>query len=356
MPLAVAGRGVSLLLADLCNRDFVFVQAMLSFGPQSSQDSDPHVVAAGQQSGSRGRRRKRRRHRERGDGFSLRPPHSVSLIQVGHRIHRSSSVRFDHRGVQPLPDLRVTSMFPFHLFRSTQRYESGTTIAVTPKLLSGEEDDLARTLLDALGNWSHRLLAGDALDYTGSREYEVGMAVRRWDFSSWARLGRPIVREFQSPTIQMVTLVIDTAVDSGDDSEKIERVLSLAATAVTELTRKSVRVGMYVTQVEDADLQVSDPGLSPGDTESLLIRLADAKSVEAEESDRQIHRVVEQMRHTPMLVLTARSEVMIDVKATALSLLRIDPPELIHARERKARPSEQDVARATSASASGGAA
>ncbi len=66
-------------------------------------------------------------------------------------------------------------------------------------------------MLDAFGGWSHKLLSGDALDYTGSREYQVGMPVRRWDFTSWARLGRPIVREFQSPSIQLVTLIVDTS-------------------------------------------------------------------------------------------------------------------------------------------------
>lgn len=291
--------------------------------------------------------RKRRANAEA--GFSLREPHAVSLIQPGQRIHRSGSVQFDRRGVQVLPDLIVTSTFPFHLFRSSQQFQTFTSIAVTPKLMVGDEDDLTRTLLNALGNWSHRLLAGDALDYTGSREYEVGMAVRRWDFSSWARLGRPIVREFQSPTIQMVTLVVDTACDKGQDPSQIERVLSLAATAVTDLTRKSVRVGLFIPHAESSNTQFSEAGFSTGDSESLLIRMADAQLVEPAESNRQIERVVGQMRHTPLLILTTRKEIAIDAKASQVTVLRIDPAEEEPPRQKSSRthPSTESQQSAT---------
>ncbi|MEM8667770.1 MAG: DUF58 domain-containing protein [Planctomycetota bacterium] len=267
---------------------------------------------------------KKRRRKKNADGFSGSKHETVSLIQTGQRIHRSASVSFDRRGIRTLPDLVVTSMYPFHLFRWTQKYASGTSIAVTPKPLDGNEDGLARSLLDSLGKWSHRLLAGDALDYTGSREYEVGMAVRRWDFASWARLGKPIVREFQSPTIQMVTLIIDTSVNEGQDSEKIERVLSLAANAINDLALKSVRVGLHVTQPQTTELAIADPSLSSTDAESLLIRLAEAESVTTEESDQQINEIVDQMRHTPLLVITSRSDVLLDVNTSSLSVLRID--------------------------------
>lgn len=294
-------------------------------------------------------------------GFSLREPHAISLIQPGQRIHRNGSVQFDRRGVQVLPDLIVTSTFPFYLFRSSQQFQTFTSIAVTPKLMVGDEDDLTRTLLNALGNWSHRLLAGDAVDYTGSREYEVGMAVRRWDFASWARLGRPIVREYQSPTIQMVTLVVDTACDVGQDPSQIERVLSLAATAVTDLTRKSVRVGLFIPHAKSPNHQFSETGFSTGDCESLLIRMADAHLVEPAESNRQIERVVGQMRHTPLLILTTRKEIAIDAEALQLTVLRIDPAEKEPARQINRRTprtteSEQSATNHDVGSVRGGAA
>lgn len=327
---------VSLLIVGFVTSRLMRPKLELGFSlPRSTPAEQPFIVVTHAKNVGRlpamdlsiGFRQTKRRRRKSKDGFSLRDAHPVSVIQPSQRIHRSGSIRFDHRGIQTLPDLVVTSMYPFHLFRWTQRFDSATTIAVTPKVLTGDEDELARALIDALGNWSHRLLAGDALDYTGSREYEVGMPVRRWDFSSWARLGRPIVREFQSPTIQMVTLVVDTSLELGQEPALLERVLSVAATAVNDLSRKSVRVGLFVTHAENVGMQVSEAGSSRSDSESLLIQLAEAEAATPKTSDEQIEQVVDQMRHTPLLVITARTSLSVSSNASSLTVLRIDSPE-----------------------------
>ncbi len=48
-------------------------------------------------------------------------------------------------------------------------------------------------------------------DYVGSREYQIGMPVRRWDFASWARLGKPAVREFAGHSDTLLVIVVDTS-------------------------------------------------------------------------------------------------------------------------------------------------
>ncbi len=244
-------------------------------------------------------------------------------------------------------------MFPFHLFRSSRRFKSKTRIAVTPRLITGDEDSLSRALLNSLGGWSRKLLSGDALDYTGSREYVVGMPVRRWDFTSWARLGQPIVREFQSPSIQVVTLIVDTSIgEQGvnrdrQDEPLLEQVLSLAATAVIDLTRKTVRVRMYVTSESPSSFDPFESPQSIADSESLLIRLAAAESVSLDDADSRAQQIVDQVGGFPVLILTARpdfqdrhslppSVTVIRVDRSALRVRRRFP----HRRQRKA---EQDI-------------
>ncbi len=196
-------------------------------------------------------RRQRGQVREREQLIETSPAVYYGIVRPGDRIDVASSVVFHRRGIQTLPDVVVTTTFPFHLFRCRQVIAANTTIAVTPRPLVGDEDVASQALLHAVGGWSHRLLSGDALDYTGSREYQPGMPVRRWDFSSWARLGRPIVREFQSPSMQSVFLLVDTGVadeQSADQSNLLmERALSLASTAMIDLIGKSIRIQLYVT-------------------------------------------------------------------------------------------------------------
>jgi uncharacterized protein (DUF58 family) len=263
-------------------------------------------------------------------------PRPVSLIRPKESMDLRGSLEIGQRGIHRLPDVLVTSMFPFHLFRSRRRYCDQTTIAITPRPLDTAEDVLARGLLDSLGQWSRKLLSGDQMDYTGSREYVVGMPVRQWDFTSWARLGRPIVREFQSPSIQTVMLLVDTSIGDprtprGCQGEAVvERVLSLAATAIGELSRKMVHITLSVTGEPLSQPVAGGPTRVCADAESLLIRLAAAQHVPAAEADKFIQCVLDQVGRMPVLVLTARSEVPgHDRGPSNLTILRIDPPEQV---------------------------
>jgi uncharacterized protein (DUF58 family) len=260
----------------------------------------------------------------------LSSPHRVNLIESGERFGLTSSVQYERRGVQALPDVRITSSFPFHLFRSTRQQPSQVEIAITPRLLTGDEDSVARGMLDALGGWSHKLLSGDALDYTGSREYQTGMPVRRWDFTSWARLGRPIVREFQSPSIQLVSLIVDTSVErprSGAVDPLLERLLSLAATAVTSLAQRLVRVQLFLTSEATTTYFATTSAVTPSDSESMLIRLADASGVSTEIAEARIERALEQIGRSPTMLLTTRPDVQLPHgRSSAITLLRVDPP------------------------------
>lgn len=281
--------------------------------------------------GSRSGRAATGRAEKRGTGeFELlSPARPLEIIHPNEHVDLGLSVRFDRRGIHVLPELVVVSTFPFHLFRCVKRIPSNAQMAITPRPISGEEDAFSREMLSALGGWSHKLLAGDAMDYTGSREYQQGMPVRRWDFASWARLGRPIVREFQSPSIQAVTVIVDTAASQVDESrgETFERLLSIAAMAINELARKLVVVRLYVGN-EDPDV-ITDLDLGGGrggDCESLLIRLAAAEISLVTESDRRMEIVLEHVSKLPVVVLTLRpdAEVWQQVPPT-VTVLRVDP-------------------------------
>jgi uncharacterized protein (DUF58 family) len=258
----------------------------------------------------------------------LSPPHPLDLIESGQHFNLSSTIAVDQRGIHTIPDVIVTSFFPFHLFRSISSHASRTEIAITPRPMTGDEDAVARGMLDAFGGWSHKLLSGDALDYTGSREYQTGMPVRRWDFTSWARLGRPIVREFHSPSIQLVTLIVDTAGDPSDSSDQdqlLERVLSLAATALLTLTQRRVRVRLCLTSEATGDQTASMAIPTPSDCESMLIRLAAASSVSAELADTRLSEVIEQVGRTPTMILTRRVKLSLPHgSAPGVTLLRVD--------------------------------
>lgn len=225
-------------------------------------------------------------------------------------VSADSFVQFHQRGIQRVPDVHIASSFPFHIFHCTRVQKSEAKIAVTPALLRQSEDNEAQMLLNAVGAWSQRLLmGGDELQYLGSREYQAGMPVRRWDFQSWARLGRPIVREFQSPSVRSVTIIVDTACDGSSESlAVVERVLSLAATVIVSLTSKSVSTRLYVS-CESTEKFEEDFGRPGGlEAESMLIRLAAADTLPTKLADQRIIDVAETNGAQPTLMLTSRTD------------------------------------------------
>ena len=209
-----------------------------------------------------------------------------------------------------MPSIVTQSYFPFYLFQVTQRLDPKQEITVTPRPLDGEEDESSRGFLQSMGEWSHQLLAGDALDYTGSREYEYGMPVRRWDFVSWARLGKPIVREYQSPSVQQVYLIVDTseqpdpAVNAEKRKADLEHLLSAATTSILELGKKRVSLQLCLTCEQDRHRE--EGGFAQIDNESMLIRLANADATDPESTNQQIERALESIHQSPALILSNR--------------------------------------------------
>lgn len=230
------------------------------------------------------------------------------------------------RGLHPLPQISVTTWFPFYLFNHTRSVETDESIAVTPRLLESKDDSIAGGLLDSLGNWTRKLLSGDTMDYTGSREYEPGMPVRRWDFSSWARLGKPIIREYQSPSVRTVTLIIDTAIDPDVAVDReiakgtLEYVLSCAATAIDRVCRQPIQVQLFLTG-QDGSIQAD----RASDRESLLIRLATADCASCGDATDAIGDLCKHFTGSPLLIITSRANPLGHHSASpSVSILRID--------------------------------
>ena len=142
------------------------------------------------------------------------------------------------------------------------------------------------------------------------------MPVRRWDFASWARLGRPIVREFHAQGVETVLLIVDTGIYETTESAKyqnpnkgdrLETLLSFAATAITEMRHQTVDIRMFITGESFERFETMHESTALGfDLEQMLIRLAEAETVPMDEADEAIDQIAELMPNTPMCVLTSR--------------------------------------------------
>jgi uncharacterized protein (DUF58 family) len=118
------------------------------------------------------------------------------------------------RGQYELPPLRSYTTFPFHLFRIGNTRHDVEPLLVLPSFHPLESLSIPMATRYQPGGIALTSRVGESMEYIGNREYVPGEPARRLDFRSWARLGRPVVREFQEEYYCRVALVLDTQLSS----------------------------------------------------------------------------------------------------------------------------------------------
>lgn len=237
----------------------------------------------------------------------------IDAIESGGRCDTELSLCASRRGIHTFPRLQATTTFPFHFFQTRQMLRLRARIAVTPKPINDANDPKAARCIDQISRWTDRWLSGESFEFAGNREYQTGMPVRRWDFRSWARLGRPIVQEFQTPSLRKTMIIVDTASDrdrSEEESrEELEYLLRVVATSINYWTEKSVAMRMFVTSEAVADFDVATAGTVPNIT-SLMVQLARADQIEQRQANARIGEIIERFDIGSTVLFTNRNTIV----------------------------------------------
>jgi uncharacterized protein (DUF58 family) len=238
----------------------------------------------------------------------------IPYMEAGGRVQAHVSLKGTLRGIHSLPRVESQSLFPFHLFECRRSWDGNAKIAVAPAPLDREDDSHRGRLMAQISRWTQRWISGDSFDFAGNREYEVGMPVRRWDFRSWARLGRPIVQEFQSPSTRIATIIVDASIDPeairinkfGDQEEEFEQLLRWVATAIEHWGRLSVATRMYVSS-SPVDSFVGADYQGVAELSKLMVQLASAELIDAHESESRIEAVLSDVDPKTVILFTLRN-------------------------------------------------
>jgi uncharacterized protein (DUF58 family) len=189
----------------------------------------------------------------------------LPLIKPGDHASTRSENQFVQRGIFQLDAVTVSTSFPFGLFRKSRNIRLKGELVVWPR------SDRRVRPPNPGGDWNPRsgsLSAGPAGrrgEYRGLRGYRAGDDPRDIHWRTTARMGRPVVREYEQNETEALWLCLDTRGKPGDRAEiAIEMVASLAAGAFREGRRFA-----FVTPG-----QTVEPGLGPGQLERILSALA----------------------------------------------------------------------------------
>ena len=150
------------------------------------------------------------------------------------------------RGVLRLDGVTVARPDPFGLFRSFIKVPAAQTVLILPKRYPIPSIALPGALRYQEGGVALAANVGSSEEFVALRDYRHGDPLRHIHWRSWAKTGKPIVKEFEDEFFVRHALILDTF-DDEPNSEVLEEAVSVAASfACTILTQESLLDLLFV--------------------------------------------------------------------------------------------------------------
>ncbi len=177
------------------------------------------------------------------------------------------------RGVVRLTSTSIVRMDPFGLVRSFFTQPDEETLLVLPKRYALPPIQIPGSRKYHQGGVALASEVGDSEEFVALRDYIPGDPMRRIHWKSWARTGKPVVKEYQEEYFARHALILDTFMKEGS-SELFEEAVSVAASFASGLESKDTLLDLMFAG-EEAYCFTS--GRSLAHTDEMLEVLASVK-------------------------------------------------------------------------------
>jgi uncharacterized protein (DUF58 family) len=150
------------------------------------------------------------------------------------------------RGILRLTGVTVARTDPLGLFRSFVKIGAPQSVLILPRRYALPPIALPGAMRYQEGGVALAASVGSSEEFVALREYRHGDPLRHIHWRSWAKAGKPIVKEFEDEFFVRHALVLDTF-DDEPNSELLEEAVSVAASfACTVLTQESLLDLLFV--------------------------------------------------------------------------------------------------------------
>jgi uncharacterized protein (DUF58 family) len=150
------------------------------------------------------------------------------------------------RGVLRFAGVTIGRPDPLGIFRAVIRVSAPQPVLILPRRYSLPSIALPGAMRYQEGGVTLAANIGRSEEFVSLRDYRHGDPVRHIHWRSWARIGKPIVKEFEDQFFVRHALVLDTF-DDEPNSEVLEECVSVAASfACTILTQESLLDLLFV--------------------------------------------------------------------------------------------------------------
>lgn len=172
----------------------------------------------------------------------------------GESVVLSAPFRPARRGAYELSGPTVLSAFPFGLYLNRRSGKHPERLLVTPSFVPLDAIRIPSGTRHQPGGMELVSQVGESMEFVGNREYRSGDRLRDIHHMAWARVGRPVVREFQQEYLTRIALAVDTYSGSKSPSPKqvkaLEAAISLSASVADALSRQEYVIDLFAAGPE----------------------------------------------------------------------------------------------------------
>ncbi|MBI3724844.1 DUF58 domain-containing protein [bacterium] len=170
-----------------------------------------------------------------------------AFLAPGETLESVYTIEPTRRGAFDFDGPVALAAFPFGLYQTGRRVPAPARLLVYPRFAPLQAVDLPVGRKHQPGGLQLVSEVGDSGEYIGNREYRAGDRLRDIHHAAWARLGSPVVREFQQEYLCRIALIVDTHVPSRDRlaAQDLEAAISLGAAVADVLSRQEYVVDVF---------------------------------------------------------------------------------------------------------------
>lgn len=183
-----------------------------------------------------------------GSSVSLEPRQRLFVTGPEDVIRSSVTLAVSRRGRYELrgPTLRATD--PLGLVGSRATKLPDRAVLVYPRFYSMESFNLPMGRRHQPGGIPLASQTGDSLEFLGNREYRPGDPIKHIHWRSWARVGSPVVMEFQEEYFSRIAIILDTFLPkrpNADEEAGFEAAVSVVASIADYFSRSEYIVDIF---------------------------------------------------------------------------------------------------------------
>ena len=176
--------------------------------------------------------------------WESRPP-TVPFIEPGQEVRVRMAARFLCRGRRLLGHFSVGSVRPLGLVMGPRLRSPRVVLTVLPRVCAVDRLPLPSRASYQPGGLIQSASAGESFELLGLRDYRPGDRLRDLHPRSWARLGRPVVREYRQEFYRRAAVMLHTQI-STRKLEVFDAATELCAGLVSRLVHDEALVDLLL--------------------------------------------------------------------------------------------------------------